>query len=428
MNLDSFNKVCDEIITDVNNIWKQYRNIKYKLGFTLPKFLTLEGRDKYYREWCDVIKIPEEYKEIWEQYKYIEKTPQPEQRTPLWYEMRNSFITASAGAQALGESKYNCPEELILKKIDKGIEFEENYNVFHGKKLEDIATLIYEQIYNVKVGQFGLVADISKKAVSYIGASPDGICTCSTLDGYFSSLVGRMLEIKCVTTRIINPKGEIDGVIVPHDYYVQMMLQLHCCDLEYCDFWQCKIKDTFNDVKHLYNYKRKFPSVHYRNQGDIYTINENLEIGTFIQLAPKKVELKGDEKAEYFSKFIYPTNINVSMDEKIKWAKNMELNWEKYFPELAKNYTFDCIKYYYLELSHCLTVKRDDEWFEENKKKFKEFWDRVLKSRNDENAEKELKEKCELFEKKKKQMIYEKRKEKEREKRIIMEKLHEDFY
>ena len=33
----------------------------------------------------------------------------------------------------------------------------ENFNVHHGKKFEKIAILIYESIYNVKVGEFGLV-------------------------------------------------------------------------------------------------------------------------------------------------------------------------------------------------------------------------------------------------------------------------------
>ena len=36
--------------------------------------------------------------------------------------------------------------------------------------------------------------------------------------------------------------GEIDGEICPHYYWVQVQVQLECCDLEEFDFWQCSIR------------------------------------------------------------------------------------------------------------------------------------------------------------------------------------------
>ena len=44
---------------------------------------------------------------------------------------------------------------------------------------------------------------------------------------------GRMLEIKCPYSRVING-------IVPDNYEVQMQIQLEVCDLEICDF--CKLE------------------------------------------------------------------------------------------------------------------------------------------------------------------------------------------
>ena len=52
-----------------------------------------------------------------------------------------------------------------------------------------------------------------------------------------------MLEIKCPTRRKINSTGEVKGVICPIHYWDQVQIQLACCDLDECDFWQCDIKE-----------------------------------------------------------------------------------------------------------------------------------------------------------------------------------------
>ena len=49
--------------------------------------------------------------------------------------------------------------------------------------------MIYEHIYNSKVGEFGL---IQHPTISYLGASPDGVSMSLTLDGKPNKLLGRM--------------------------------------------------------------------------------------------------------------------------------------------------------------------------------------------------------------------------------------------
>ena len=148
--------------------------------------------------------IPDNYKKLVDQVDYIANLPQPEQRTEEWFKMRENMLTASTAAQVIEKNPYpnQTPEDLILEKVF-GKEFLDNKYVHHGKKYEEVATQIYENIYNVKVNEYGLVPH---GKYSYIGASPDGIATYKTLDNNFSEMIGRMLEIKCPYSRKIKNK------------------------------------------------------------------------------------------------------------------------------------------------------------------------------------------------------------------------------
>jgi len=108
----------------------------------------------------DVI-IPEEYKSLAEHIDFLDTIPQSIQKSEEWFAERREKITASSAAKALGElpKKYSNsdPEYLILEKLDIGPPFPENDFVHHGKKYEEIATKIYENIYNVQVKEYGLM-------------------------------------------------------------------------------------------------------------------------------------------------------------------------------------------------------------------------------------------------------------------------------
>ena len=71
---------------------------------------------------------------------------------------------------------------------------------------------MYEHIYNNKVTEFGCSPSESFKI---LGASPDGICSKSTLDGKFSERLGVMLEDKMSICKKNKNKLLIAGQICP---------------------------------------------------------------------------------------------------------------------------------------------------------------------------------------------------------------------
>lgn len=364
-----------------------YKVDKYNI-FNMPNFTTCEEKDNFFDYYMHNIEVPEQYKKIWGRYNYLANIPQPVQRSPEWFALRNDMITASSGACVLGENKYEKPDKVLLEKIGHGVKFGENKFVHHGKKYEKIATMIYEHIYNVKVGEFGLIphqkSDICEK-ISFLGASPDGICTNTTLDGKFSNMVGTMLEIKCPLSREIQTKGTEDGEICPHYYWVQVQLQLECCDLEYCDFWQCNIKeyDSFEEIDN------NFSNTYTENQNENIIFSNNFKRGVILQFLPKNHVLDRYEKLEWYSKYIYPPHLDMNIDDYNKWIKYIINNYQKHYPELVDNYYFDKILYWKLESSHNFKIKRDNNWFNINLPKFKNFWDQVELYRNN-DKEKEI--------------------------------------
>ena len=53
-----------------------------------------------------------------------------------------------------------------------------------------------------------------------------------------------MIEIKNIYNRDING-------IPSEDYWIQMQIQLEVCDLEYCDFLECKLKEYDDEEEYL---------------------------------------------------------------------------------------------------------------------------------------------------------------------------------
>lgn len=334
-------------------------------------FETVEEFDDFYENHADTIKLSPESLILWNKYKKIRAIPQPVQKSPEWFIARNKLISASDGAKALGEDKYNTKESLILGKIGHGEKFTENKFVYHGKKYEKIAIMIYENMLNVKIGEFGL---INHPTIPFLGASPDGICTCTDLDGNESKLVGRMLEIKCPVTRKIKTSGEEDNEICPHGYWVQVQQQLECCDLEECDFWQCNIIEynSFDDME-LFNQEN-----YTIQQNEIFEFDDIFKRGMIIQLLPIDFIVPDGEKIEWYCRYIYPPTLNMTINDYNAWGKYTMDTYKD------KDYKVDKILYWRLENSHNYLIKRNKEWFESNLNRFKEFWDQVVFLRNNE--------------------------------------------
>lgn len=293
----------------------------------------------------------------------------PEQRSEAWFKMRESRITASDGGTVLGQNKYEPQYTFILKKT-VGSTFKSNKYCYHGKKLEEIATMIYEYRMNAKVDEFGLMYH---PKIDFLAASPDGICNRYKLDGkHKSKFVGRMLEIKCPFTRQIKKTGPIKDNICPIYYWVQVQLQLECCDLDQCDFWQCDIREYGSRNEFI---KDTDPEEPFRSS------EFGFEKGCLIQLIPKS-RVKDVLDGKYYDVihedaiFIYPPKIEMTPFDCDQWTTTVISSLDKnpkYF-----DYVFDKIIYWRLEDSHNVTIERDKKWFAESLPIFKEIWDYVL--------------------------------------------------
>jgi len=390
-----------ESVLNVNDIIECYHNnivlnIKeYKnCLLDIDNLMTVEDRDNLYEKYINDLKqqlygsngdATSSILTKTKHYDYLRNLPQPVQKSKEWFDLRNGMITASSGADILGESKYNTREEMVLDKInllpDK---YKENMFVYHGKKYELIATMIYEQLYNTKVGEFGLVPyqndHSDKEHIDFMGASPDGISTCITLDGKPNDKVGRMLEIKCPLKRKVLTKGIVDGEIVPHYYWVQVQLQLACCKNEECDFWQCNIQEYSDDEWMLDNSEDGYIECKSTCEQDIENpIDHKLTKGCIIQLMPKDTSKipKGD-RYHWYAKYIYPSNLLMTDSEYLQWIDYMETDWKKLYPQYANDYYYDKVLYWKLHSSHNILIKRDIAWFESKLPLFKKFWEEVL--------------------------------------------------
>ena len=324
------------------------------------------------------ILIPKEFENIVNHVDYLANLPQPEQRTEDWFNLRKNMITASCAAQAIGENPYSNqkPKDLILDKLDMGPPYEDNKFVHHGKKYEEIATKIYENIYNNKVEEYGLIPHVGDrlegtKSIDFLGASPDGIVSKFKLDNSFTDRVGTMLEIKCPFSRKIKTEGNIDGEICPHYYYCQVQQQLECCDLDNCDFWQCEIIEFYNkqeldDDKSELKYKEE--------QNKDLNVPINCTKGCIIQLLPKN---KITKFCLFDAKYIYPKNINMSNHNYDYWLLDEISNLHKKYPKLMKDYVFDRIIYWKLRSCHNVKIERDRNWFKDNYSKYEELWNKI---------------------------------------------------
>jgi putative phage-type endonuclease len=159
---------------------------------------------------------------------YLQNVPQPEQRTPAWYEFRYKHLTASNIWKVfISDSTRN---QLIYEKcqplnVGKFNNVSLDSPMHWGQKYESVSVMLYEHIYKNKVSDFGC---IPHKTLEFLAASPDGIVTLETSLRY-----GRMLEVKNIVNR------EITG-IPKMEYWVQMQLQMEVCELNECDFLETR--------------------------------------------------------------------------------------------------------------------------------------------------------------------------------------------
>ena len=265
----------------------------------------------------------------------LREIPQPQQRTPEWYQFRWNLITASNAWKAFeSQSTIN---QLIYEKCQPIKKFDDNNgddvkmvntnsSLHWGQKFEPLSVLIYEHKYKTTVEDFGCIQHPTYK---FIGASPDGINVDKNGDRY-----GRMLEIKNVVSRDIHgiPKKE---------YWVQMQLQMEVCDLDECDFLETK----FTEYDGYYAYEND--------------VSEKMK-GIIIYFHTK------DGKPFY----VYKPLTIVEDKDVTKWEEDTITLYQ------SEEYKYIFMKFIYwkLEVFSCVLVLRNKEWFKNNIPQLEKVW------------------------------------------------------
>jgi len=283
-----------------------------------------------------IIKDPDiDYvKSVFEKVKLKE---QPEQRTKDWYEFRWNLLTASSIWKAMDSTAMvnsiiydKCKPINILSKSSVNI----NSPFHQGHKYEPLSVMLYEFLYNTKVGEFGC---IKHDTIPFLGASPDGI----NIDEK-NILFGRLLEIKNpVSDRLLNG-------IPKKDYWIQMQMQMEVWCLDECDFLETRFKtyDTEED---------------FETDGTFQKTKDNKYKGIILQFHD------GHEPIYEYPPF------QITKKEFEKWSDNCI---EKHSSLTWIGYT-----YWYLDKYSCALVLRNKEWFKEIKPLLENVWDTIVKER-----------------------------------------------
>jgi putative phage-type endonuclease len=311
--------------------------------------------------------------------KKLSEIEYPEQRSEAWFALRNDKITASDAGCVINDNKYEPPYKMIIKKVFTP-PFINNHACSHGKKYEAIAIMIYEKRYNVRIMDFGLIAH---PTISCLAASPDGIVSEYKYNNkHKTSRVGRMVEIKCPVSRKILAEGEVKGEICPIYYWDQVQLQLECCDLDECDFWQCGLEEYESREEYINDTNKKNPFI---------SDKTGLERGCIIQLLPKNKTSKfiNDEGKINHDEYLqvvyelaqhrYPPSLNMTIQEYDTWVTQTTELVTKTNPELY----VDKIIYWKLINSGCNLIIRDIEWFNKTLPLYKQMWKYIEVLRKD---------------------------------------------
>jgi putative phage-type endonuclease len=279
----------------------------------------------------------------------LQNIKQPKQKSKEWYEFRHGMISASNLWKALGsESNQNS---LIYEKCQplestsqQSFYSNNTESALHwGNKYEQVTVMIYENMFNTQVGEFGCIRHPS---YDFIGASPDGINIDPTNQRY-----GRMLEIKNVVNR------DITG-IPKEDYWVQTQIQMEVCDLDECDFVETRFLE-------------------HPNADAFYADEEHDYKGVTLCFIERT---KMDQVA---TKSGGPTYIYMPVDAPLDEEAIEE--WTQQQKAMQKNNGLVLLEtqYWYLAEFSCVYIPRNKKWFSAVIPKITNIWTTILKERVD---------------------------------------------
>jgi len=292
----------------------------------------------------------------------LKEKPQPEQRTPEWYERRNNLITASAASKAFGtQASIN---QLVYEKCKNQPSSQgQNHNtsspptplqgsvnspLHWGQRYEPLTVMIYEHRNKTKLGEFGC---IQHDKYPFIGASPDGINIEPN-----SPIFGRMVEIKNIVNREItgSPKEE---------YWIQTQIQMEVCDLDDCDFVETRFKE--------YDSKEDYDVDGTNTIG--YSLNGNEKgIILWFQTAPALTQqghvVPPIQLYEY-------APIGATPNEYDTWEAEVFMKHEKLGSTWVRTI------YWYLDQYSCVLIRRNKLWFEQAVPILQQLWETIEKER-----------------------------------------------
>ena len=391
--------------------------------------------------------------EITKQIEYLSSLPQPVQRTTEWYNYRYNLITASNAYKAF-ESQA-CQNQLIYEKCKPNVagsgspdpipaeddneegdtkdsslslsstrtipistvastlaqqqqppqsqtkQVNVNSTLHWGQKYEPLSVMIYEDLYNTKIQDFGC---IKHSVYSFLGASPDGInVDMSNMEKY-----GKMLEIKNIVNR------EITG-IPKKEYAVQMQLQMEVCDLDECDFLETKFKESdsleeLNITESTMKTVQKMAIPQYYgvimyfantsgNPKYEYKIfkgfsSDPVHLGTGVGDRGALISSRGQRSGAEEVKGYCPATLmdGEKKEEKEEKSQKKIDEWtnrmmEKYdeLNNTNQGYLYTWIKniYWKVDIFSCVLVKRDREWFKKSVPQLQHIWNIIEKERVD---------------------------------------------
>ena len=351
MNQEIFDCILNDYKNDIN--FYELNSSKYiKEIFGIIKHIYLQIYDNYEKLDNDVkfytlnyrnslcFNLENNISQNSKQIEILKKVKQPEQRTPEWYIFRKNRLTASDLGTVMGINPYSKRNILIAKKCGFEEPFYKSSAIKHGVKFEDVAVSIYEKRNNVKIYEYGC---IPHPTIKHFGASPDGICDPLSKNKEY---IGRMLEIKCPKSRVINE-------YIPDYYELQVQGQLEVCNLEYCDYLECAISEYDNEQEFIDDC----------GEG-LDVTKKNNEKGVLIETYNSSL---GKDNYFYLNKFKTLEEINT---------------WKQMIMENLKELKLEKITYWRLNEYNIKLVKRDRKRFNNDfLPEINRFWNDVLKHR-----------------------------------------------
>jgi len=332
---DVYKHTYDVILQLYNNIIDVFED------FDLYQFV-MEGINIYF----NLIGIPRSYeksiiinlprKNMEQHIDMLRKIPQPEQRTDDWFEFRWNRITASSAWKIL-DTQANINNFVYgkCKPIDKAKYSKVNINsaTHHGHKYEEVSVIIYENMYDTKIEEFGCIPSSNCKC---IGASPDGINVKKNNPRF-----GRLLEIK-------NPVSRKITGIPKKMYWIQMQIQMFVTQLYECDFLETSFKSYQNEEEYLQDgtFQKTKDG---KQKGIITCFNDGIE-----------------------PIYKYPP-LNITKEDFDIWQdKTIEEN---------HNLSWVYNTYWKLETISCVLVPYNKKWMDSVLPEFENMWNTIVKER-----------------------------------------------